>query len=189
MQSEFLLKTARSAIETFVKTKKVMLVPDCPKELSEKKGVFVTIYKHIPMNGIAAMHTKNLRGCIGLPYPEKSLIEGVIEAAVSACRDPRFEPLREQELNYISIEVSVLGEPEEVEIKNRKELPQILDKNCGYIIRKGVFSGLFLPQVWHELPDKQEFLEQLCLKAGLLADSWPDPACRIYKFCAEVFEE
>ncbi len=189
MDGQFLLKTARSAVENFVKTKKAIKPPEhYPEEFAEKRGVFVTIYSHVHLNGFKEP-SRILRGCIGLPYAEKPLIDGVIEAAVSACGDPRFLPLKQQELNDISIEVSVLGDPEEIKIRNRRELPEILDSNFGYIIKKGVFSGLFLPQVWKELPDRQEFLEQLCLKAGLLADSWLDPACRIYKFGAEVFEE
>lgn len=193
MDSRFILKLAHEAIENFVKTKKVLSIPEnYPKELADKKGVFVTIYKHITMNGIAgkvADGHRMLRGCIGLPYPEKPLVEGLIEAAISVCHDPRFEPLKEKELDDISIEVSVLGEPQELRILDRKKLPEILDRYYGYIIKKGIFSGLFLPQVWKELPEKQDFLEQLCLKAGLLSDAWLDPSTKIYKFSAEIFEE
>ncbi|MEM5872520.1 MAG: AMMECR1 domain-containing protein, partial [Candidatus Aenigmatarchaeota archaeon] len=69
---DFILKLAREAIETYVKTGKKIPIPnEYPNELKKKKGVFVTIYKK----------PKELRGCIGLPYPQKPLIEGIIEAA------------------------------------------------------------------------------------------------------------
>lgn len=186
--NKFLLKLAREAIETFVKEKKILHIEKYPEELKERRGVFVTIYKHVPIDGVASM--KNLRGCIGLPHPEKSLIEGVINAAISSCKDPRFEPLREEELNSISIELSVLSDPKELKIKNRKALPKILDSNYGYIIKKGLNSGLFLPQVWKELPKKEEFLSNLCLKAGLDPEAWKhDESLKIYKFEAQILKE
>lgn len=176
--ARFLLKTARRAVETFVKTKKLLRVQEYPKEFVEKRGVFVSIYKG-----------KELRGCIGFPYPQKPLIEAVIDAAVSACKDPRFEPLKKEELNSVSIEISVLSVPKELKVENRERLPAILNKNCGYIIEKGLHVGLFLPQVWNELPDRIEFLENLCMKAYLPKDSWLDPSVKIYEFKAEVLRE
>ena len=96
---EFVLKLAREAIETYVKTGKKIPVPkEYPKELNEKKGVFVTLYKK----------PKELRGCIGFPYPQLPLIQGLIEASVEACEDPRFPRLSKEELKDIFIEISVL---------------------------------------------------------------------------------
>lgn len=178
---EFVLKLARETIETFVKTGKKIPVPkEYPKEVKEKRGVFVTIYK----NG-------SLRGCVGLPYPELPLIEGLIEASIQACQDPRFEPLRPEELKDIRIEVSVLTEPKLIKVKNPKEyIKKIELGKDGLIISKGSCGGLFLPKVPIEQNwNKEEYLENLCYKAGLTEDSWLDPLSRIFKFEAVVFTE
>ncbi len=184
-EMQFLLKLARDAIEQFIKTKKIIYIPaSYPEKLKDKKGIFVTIYKKIA-------NVKELRGCIGLPYPEKPLIEGVIAAAVSACQDTRFLPLKAEELKDVLIEISILTEPELISVKNPKEyLRKIKLGEDGLIIKKGILSGLFLPQV----PIEQEwtvedYLENLCLKAGLVGDSWLDPAAKIYKFQAQTFSE
>lgn len=186
---QILLKTARQAIETFVKTKKVIKPPEYPEEFKEKRGVFVTIYKHIPINGIATGSSKSLRGCIGLPYPVKPLIEALIEAAVSACCDPRFPPLHPSELKDTSIEISVLTWPKLVDASGKDCLKQIEIGKDGLIIKKDASAGLLLPQVATEHSmDAKEFLENLCYKAGLPKNAWLEGA-EIYKFQAEVLKE
>ena len=179
---EFALKLAREAIENFVRDKKVIPIPtDYPKELDEKRGVFVTIYKK---------DSKKLRGCIGLPYPEKPLIKGLIQVSVSVCEDPRFEPLKPEELNDIFIEISILTEPELIKPRIANGyLNSIEVGKHGLIIKKGLRQGLLLPQVWKSLPKKEDFLVALCMKAGLLADEWLNPLTEIYKFQVNSFEE
>lgn len=136
---DFILKLAREAIETYIKTgKKIPIPKEYPKELGEKRGVFVTIYKK----------PKELRGCIGLPYPQQFLIEGIIGAAVEVCEDPRFPPLSKEELKEIFIEVSVLTEPKLIRVKNPKEYTkEIKIGKHGLILMNGSCGGLFLPQV------------------------------------------
>jgi len=177
---EFIIKLARQTIENYVKTGKQIAIPEnYPEELNEKRGVFVTIYKK---------STKQLRGCIGIPYPEISLIEALIQAAVSACLDPRFQPLSHEELEDIFIEVSVLTNPEP--LKTRDFDKEIEIGKHGLIIRKGLQGGLFLPKVPVEQNwGMEEYLENLCYKAGLTADSWLDPSSKLFKFKARVFEE
>lgn len=179
---DFMLKLVREAIENFVRNKKVISIPnDYPKELDEKRGVFVTVYKKEP---------KKLRGCIGFAYPEKPLIKGLIEAAVSVCEDPRFEPLKLEELNNICIEISILTKHELIKSKVANGyLNDIVVGKHGLIIKRGLRQGLLLPQVWKSLPKKENFLEALCMKAGLLADGWLDPLTEIYRFQVKVFEE
>jgi uncharacterized protein (TIGR00296 family) len=179
---DFVLKTAREAIENYVRNGRRIAIPkNFPKELNEKRGVFVTIYKK----------SKELRGCIGLPYPELPLIEGLIEAAIQACKDPRFSPLSKEELKDVFIEVSILSEPEFVKIKNSKEYTEKIELGKhGLIIKNGIFSGLFLPQV----PVEQnwsidEYLENLCYKAGLTSDAWLDSFSKIFKFETKIFSE
>jgi len=177
----FVLKLARESIETYVKTgKKISISNEYPRELDEKKGVFVTIYKK----------PKELRGCVGFPYPQIPIIKGLVEAAVEACKDPRFPPLSKEELKDIWIEVSILSNPELIEVKNQKDcLKKINAGEDGLILQKGYCSGLLLPQVWEEIPKKEDFLEALCMKAGLLADEWLDSSAKIYKFKVQSFKE
>jgi len=177
----FVLKLAREAIETYVKTGKKIPVPkEHPKELDDKKGVFVTIYKK----------PKELRGCIGFPYPQLPLIEGLTQTAVEVCKDPRFSPLSKEELKDIWIEVSILSKPELIKVKSQKDcLKEITPGKDGLMLQKGYYSGLFLPQVWEEIPEKEDFLEALCMKAGLLADEWLDSSAKIYKFKVQAFKE
>lgn len=177
---KYILKIARKAIENYVKYGKIIPKPaDAPLELNEKKGVFVTIYKN-----------NELRGCIGIPYATKSLVENLIEAAVGATEDPRFLPLTENELKEIKIEVSILSEIKKVEGKNYQEkIEKIKEFEHGVIIKRGIRSALFLPQVWNELPSKDLFLTQLCLKAGLNPNDWKKDDTEFYIFTAEIIKE
>lgn len=181
---KFLLKLARKAVEEYVRKEKKISVPTkFPMELRIKRGVFVTLNKKI-------MNREELRGCIGIPYPTKPLVEGVIEAAISATRDPRFEPLRADELRSVRLEISVLTQPKRMRGKNQKEL---LDNICPYkhgiIIKRGLKAALFLPQVWYSLPSKEEFLSSLCLKAGLPPNAWLQEGTELYRFEAEIIRE
>ena len=181
----FLVKIAREAIEKYVSNRKRMRVPEkVPEELKNKQGIFVTIYKKVGK-------FKELRGCIGYPYPTHPLIEACIDSAVAACMDPRFFPLRKEELKDIIVEVSVLSEPELLEVNNPKEyLKKVKIGRDGLILKKGIMSGLLLPQVPVEQGwSVEEFLNNLCLKAGLGANCWLDPATEIYRFEAQIFEE
>ena len=179
-----LIDLARKSIEKWVREKKLLKIDEknLPEETKKRKGVFVTIYK-------ISENEKILRGCIGFPYPVMPLYKAVIHAAKEACQDPRFPALSKEELEEIKIEVSVLSEIKKVEIKDKADLPQILDRNKGYIIKQGYYSGLFLPQVWKEIPDKREFLINLCLKSGLPPHAWLDENTEIYEFTVEIVSE
>lgn len=180
MKKKILLKIAKKAIEEYVSKGKMI---DIPKSILEKfnenKGVFVSIYKN-----------NELRGCIGFPYPEKPLAKALVESAILATRDPRFDPLSKEELNEISIEVSILTNPEKLNFKNYKDILNSLEPfKDGVIIKKGFNSALFLPQVWNILKEKEDFLSQLCLKAGLSPFEWVNGEIEIYKFRAEILSE
>ena len=127
--------------------------------LTEKRGVFVTLYKK-----------KHLRGCIGFPEPILPLGIALIKAAKAAAfEDPRFSPLSTSELKEIKIEITLLTKPKKTDPKKIK-----VGKD-GLIIKKGFNSGLLLPQVAVEYKwDAKTFLEQTCLKAGLDKDAWKD---------------
>jgi uncharacterized protein (TIGR00296 family) len=185
-EGEFIVKLARKAVEEYLKNGKVISsTKDAPQKLLEKCGVFVTI--NSIRNG-----DKELRGCIGYPYPTTRLAQAVIESAISsATQDPRFYPVSSKELENIVLEVSVLTPPEQVKTDNpKKYLSHIKVGKDGLIIERGGCKGLLLPQVpveWHW--DEEEFLCQCCIKAGLPPDNWLLKDTKIYKFQAIIFEE
>jgi AmmeMemoRadiSam system protein A len=175
----FVIKFARNAIESFVKEKIVLEIPrDFPKELNSKRGVFVTLFK----NG-------ELRGCIGYPYPTQIAIKNLREAAIGVTHDPRFPELEEDELKEVVIEVSLLSEPVRIKGKPKEYLKKIEPFKDGLIIKKDRRSGLFLPQVWEQIPDKVGFLSHLCLKAGLFSGDWISDKITLYKFQVEIARE
>jgi uncharacterized protein (TIGR00296 family) len=175
-QGKELVKLARKAVETKKVEKKFS------KEFEVKKGVFVTIETY---------PEKELRGCIGFPYATYPLGEAVQRAAISAAyEDSRFEPLKKEELKKVVFEVSILTEPELIEVKNPKEyFEKIEEGKDGLILQNGPFAGLFLPQVWEYFKTKEEFLENLCFKAGLTPDYIYRKNTRIWKFRAQIFAE
>jgi len=185
-EGSFLVKLARRAVEEYLSRNIVIDPPaDTPSKLYAKSGVFVTLNKLV--EGV-----KELRGCIGFPYPVYPLVEATIKAAIeSAVGDPRFPPVDIDEVNYIVFEVSLLTPPEEVKVDNPRRLPSMIEiGRDGLIVQRGIYSGLLLPQVPVEQGwDQEEFLSYCCLKAGLPPDAWLLKNTRIYRFRAEIFEE
>ncbi len=176
---ELLIGIARKTINSYVKEGKKECPDSYPEELNFNAGVFVTINEN-----------NELRGCIGVPYPEMKLIDALCEAAVSATQDPRFLPIKEKELKNIKIEISILTPPEKIEANDPMDyINEIKPGIDGLIIEKGGASGLFLPQVWKEIPDKREFLNELCLKAGLPKNTWENEKINLYRFHAYIINE
>ncbi len=175
-QRKKLLEIARKSMETYLKTGKTIEVKETDPILLKELGAFVTLKEK-----------GQLRGCIGNIVGREPLYLTVrdmaIEAAVS---DPRFARVETQELENIEIEVSVLSPLERVDSADKIQLGK-----HGVLIRKGLDSGVFLPQVAQETGwSKDEFLSNLCAhKAGLNADAWKDKTSEIYIFTAEVFSE
>ncbi|MEM3437600.1 MAG: TIGR00296 family protein [Nitrososphaerales archaeon] len=183
---ELLVKIARNAIESYVRNHKRITPPkDLPEKFYEKCGVFVTINKR--ENG-----KKQLRGCIGYPYPDKPLVEAIIDSGIAAAvEDPRFEPLSVNELNEIIIEVSILTPPELIVVKSPREYPSKVKIGEDGLIFKWIWgSGLLLPQVPIEYNwDAEEFLSNTCMKAGAPPDAWLLPNVKIYKFSCIIAKE
>ncbi len=189
-EGRLLLKLARGVIESHVKNSNYPMPKELPDPFSHKRGVFCTIHKITSAASAGSKKRKELRGCIGVPYPEMPLIGALESAAKSACHDPRFPVLRENELKEIQIEVSVLTEPEPIDAHTPEELLKALKpREDGIIVRHGFASSLFLPQVWEQLPDKEDFLRHLCMKAGLRPDAWKDEKTKIFRFYVQAFEE
>jgi AmmeMemoRadiSam system protein B/AmmeMemoRadiSam system protein A len=132
-----------------------------------------------------------LRGCIGSLSASEPLAEGVRRNAINAAfHDPRFAPLTEKELGQIEIEVSVLTEPQPLAFSDPQDLLRKLRPNVdGVIILQGYASATFLPQVWEQLPKKEDFLGHLCLKAGLPRDAWKRGKIEVTTYQVQYFEE
>jgi uncharacterized protein len=185
-EGKLLIKLARATVKHYLEGGNALKPPkDTPKKLFVCCGVFVTI------NSIRDGE-KELRGCIGYPYPTSPLVEAVIDNAINAAtQDPRFEPLTLEELNSVVFEVSVLTPPEPIETINPKEyVNKIKVGEDGLIVERGHYKGLLLPQVavewgWCE----EEFLCQCCMKAGLPSDTWLTKDAKIFKFKAIIFDE
>ena len=172
---------ARDTIEVFLDNGSVPSLSDVdlPDIFSEKRGVFVTLTKQ----GM-------LRGCIGYPYPISSLGDAIIDSAISAAtRDPRFPPVDVSEMDDIVVEVTVLTQPELINVQPH-ELPEIIEiGKHGLIVKEGYNQGLLLPQVAPENDfDEVEFLNHTCLKAGLPPDAWCSGA-DVYWFEGQIFNE
>lgn len=176
-QRTLLLSIARTSIEAVLDGRRPVIdVSALDEELTRPSGAFVSL------------HTKDgdLRGCIGSIHPVAPLCHAVSSSAINAAfRDPRFFPVTREELTDLHIEISVMS-PIEIVV----EVETIEVGRDGLIISRGDRAGLLLPQVATEYGwDREKFLAQTCLKAGLLPESWRHPDCRIERFSAEVFSE
>lgn len=181
-EGETAVRLARKAIEECLKNGKKIEPDDIPKVFKEKRGVFVTLNKK--------KESKELRGCIGRPYPVLPLGEAIILSAINAAReDPRFNPVRPEEIGELVIEVTVLTVPKRINAKPRDLPDKIVIGRDGLIISTGRNSGLLLPQVAVEHGfDCTEFLCQTSMKAGLMPDAWINGA-DVYSFEGQIFEE
>ena len=166
-----LLSLARRALEARVRRGHP---PRSDEPFEIASGAFVTI-----------LHAGELRGCLGRLNVNLPLAQLVMELAQSvADSDPRFDPVRPDELQHITFEISVLTPEREVESIGAIEVGR-----HGVIVEHGRNRGLLLPQVATEHGwDRDTFLDHTCLKAGLLPGAWRRGA-RVYVFEAEVFGE
>ena len=177
-----LVRLARIAVEKYLQESVII---KSERNTSEKAGVFVTL------NYISTNRKEYLRGCIGFPLPEKPLYQGVVEAAVAAAtEDPRFPPLDIKELDNIIFEISVLTPPQQITVSQANYRKEIQIGRDGLILHWSFGSGLLLPQVPVEFKwGVEEYLANICYKAGAPPDVWHDPSAKLYKFQATVFKE
>lgn len=129
-------------------------------ELKENGAAFVTINTE--------PHAQ-LRGCIGSLHAYRPLYEDIISnAQAAALHDPRFRPLTVEELAHITLEVSILSEPEVIEYTDIEDLKRkIVPFQDGIVLKHHGRQATYLPQVWEQLPDFDAFFSSLCLKANL----------------------
>lgn len=175
-QRKRLLQIARESIVCGLDGKHVELSEsDLDEPLRRPSGAFVTLTRE-----------GTLRGCIGSIHPVAPLYRAVSQSASSAAfRDPRFLPVTREEFVRLEVEISVMGPIEDV-----REVGEITVGRDGLIISLGRYAGLLLPQVATDYGwDRETFLTQTCLKAGLPPVAWQLPDTRIARFSAEVFGE
>jgi AmmeMemoRadiSam system protein B/AmmeMemoRadiSam system protein A len=147
--------------------------------LQEPGATFVTLTRH-----------GQLRGCIGSLQAHRKLLDDVkANAKAAAFLDPRFQPLTATELKTTLIEVSLLSDAEPITFASETQLvEQLRPAVDGVILQFGNHRGTFLPQVWEQLPDPRQFLNQLKRKAGLPADFWAD-GLRVSRYTVAKWKE
>lgn len=176
-----LIALAREAITRSVRRQELP-----PVDLSALSGdlrrdgaSFVTLTKH-----------GELRGCIGSLEARRPLVEDVCENAISAAfHDPRFPPVRPEELDDLRLEISVLSAPQPLSYDGPDDLIAKLRPGVdGVVIESGWNRATFLPQVWEKIPDAHQFMEHLCRKAYLPADAYCRPGLDVYTYQVEKFK-
>jgi AmmeMemoRadiSam system protein A len=175
-EKKLLLDVARRAVVLAANSGESLREDQLPTDevLTRPGGAFVTLRIR-----------RRLRGCIGQLASGVPLLRVVAHCARAAVlEDPRFEPVRSEEVPQIEIELSVLSELEDV-------LPgRIEPGRHGLIVSRGQQRGLLLPQVAAEFRwTAERFLEETCVKGGLEPAAWKDSSTRIQVFTAEVFSE
>ena len=132
-----------------------------------------------------------LRGCIGSLVATEPITTNISKNAINAAfHDPRFSPLSLDEFSEVSIDISILSEPVRLPYDNANDLLTKLRPGIdGVILRKETASATFLPQVWEQLPKPEDFLEHLCLKAGLSSQAWRTGDLEVQIYQVQYFEE
>lgn len=132
----------------------------------------------------------NLRGCIGSVRPYRPLAEDVASNTRSAALlDPRFLPVKAEELDDIEIEVSLMSPMDRLAVESEDELLDVLRPGVdGLVMEYGASRGTFLPAVWREIIDPREFVTKLKIKAGLPADFW-SPDIVLWRYTTTSYRE
>lgn len=175
--SNFAIETCKKSILSGLHQE----IPQCektPAVFNEFGACFVTLEK----NG-------ELRGCIGSVIAHRALIEDLVKNAQNAAfSDPRFQPLKKDEFNDLSIDVSLLSTPEKMHFENETDLlAQIRPFIDGLIIKDRSYQAVYLPSVWEQLPDKATFLNSLKIKAGL-TPKYFSSTFETYRFTTEYIK-
>jgi AmmeMemoRadiSam system protein A len=170
-----LLRLARATLQSYLSSGTIPEYHTSRLELRARCGAFVSLHLG-----------SELRGCIGQIVPDRELFRIVQHCAVSAAaEDMRFSPVTPEELEKLTIEISVL-----TPMRRVRETGEIEIGKHGIYIARASNRGLLLPQVATEYAwDRETFLNQTCRKAGLSEDAWKDPSTVISIFEAQVFSE
>ena len=181
-EKQFLLHLARQVLERAVRREKLppLELESLSPCLQAEGASFVTLTKG-----------GELRGCVGALEPYQPLAEDVREHTVAAAlEDFRFPPVQPDELPQIEVEVSRLTRPVPLTYDGPEDLLAKLQPGLdGVVIRDGFRSATFLPQVWDKIPDKVDFLDQLCWKMGAEPDLWRRKKLEVLIYRVEEFHE
>ena len=183
-EKQTLLRLAREAMEHGVRGKTLRVLPldnnSSTPHLSEYGASFVTLTIH-----------GELRGCIGALEAHQPLVDDVREHAIAAAlEDPRFRPVDETELDRIKIEVSHLTAPRPLEYSSSADLLTKLRPHVdGVILKSDYRRATFLPQVWEQIPDPEDFLDHLCEKMGARSNLWRNTKLQVLIYQVEEFHE
>lgn len=174
----FLLGLARESLLACTNGESQTIPEQIPESVKAECGCFVTLRK-----------AGRLRGCIGYLEGTKPLYRAIMENAFNAAqRDHRFHPVTPDEIEDITIEISVLTPPEPVPFRHPDELVEVLRPGVdGIILKNGFRQSTYLPQVWDQIPEKVQFLESLALKGGMQSDGWK--TAEVQRYTALHFEE
>jgi len=173
-----LLGLARESIAIAFEAKELKINEAVKKKYSKKQACFVTL----TIKG-------DLRGCIGSLEARQELWKDVAENARNAAfNDSRFMPLTKEELAKIKIEISILAVPKRISYKDAEDLKKKI-KGKGVVLGKGFNSATYLPQVWQEINDSEEFLSSLCRKSGLPSDAWKKEKLKVLVYSVDKIEE
>ncbi len=178
-QGSLLLALARATLKERLMGENAPKAPSDPALLSSS-ATFVTLK-------IAG----KLRGCIGNLQPVGPLWEGIRDNAINAAfHDHRFCALSPEELEKVDLDISILSPPQPLAYSDPEALLRQLRPGIdGVIVRDGRHSATFLPQVWQQLPDPEQFLDYLCQKAGLSERAWRDKKLEIHVYQVQCFAE
>ena len=181
-EQKILLEEARRSLECGVNGMPLepLNLADFSPKLQKNGVVFVTL----TIQG-------KLRGCVGAIEAYQPLIEDVREHAIAAgLRDYRFPPVKSDELDEISMEISRLTIPQPLHYESPEDLLRKLRPGIdGVVIKEGGQRATFLPQVWEKLPSPIVFLEHLCQKMGTSPDLWRQKNLDIYTYQVEELHE
>ncbi|MGD2177630.1 MAG: AmmeMemoRadiSam system protein A [Anaerolineae bacterium] len=181
-EREFLLNLARESIDCVAQDEDPPMIDmdAVPPGLQQSGASFVTLNNR-----------GGLRGCVGSLEARRPLVLDVQQNGIGAAfRDPRFPPVQREEVDDLDIEISVLSSPERLDYDGPGELFNKLRPDVdGVVIELGWHRATFLPQVWEKLPDKDQFLQRLCLKAGLSSDAYRSGDLDVYTYQVEKFKD
>lgn len=179
-QGNYLLRAARQVLRYKIAHAEELEAERIDPALEIASGTFVTLTVN-----------NELRGCIGNLEPVGSIHEGVKRNAThAALHDYRFPPVTPEELGKINIEISILTPPQRLYYSDWSDLLQKLRPGIdGVILEQEQASATFLPQVWEQLPQPEEFLGHLCTKAGLSPSAWKDGQLVVKTYQVQSFAE
>ena len=180
-QREQLLRIARGALEATV------AAAEMGEPMAPATGDFDDTFER-NMGAFVSLHRRDwgIRGCVGCMTSDRPLAELVTEmAGAAALRDPRFPPVVRDEIDGLTIEISVLTPTVPLD-----KLADVEIGRDGLLVEGRNRRGVLLPQVAAERGwDPETFASQTCVKANLDPDAWHDDDVKLYKFSAEVFSE